>query len=93
MAADKQNVILDERTAKEFEGGHLLGAINLDITASDFDAKAATLDKGKVYLLHCASGVRSARACEKLITLGFPKLYNLPGGFRAWVNAGKPVEK
>ena len=93
MAADKQNVILDVRTADEFAAGHLLGAINIDFTAADFEAKVTALDKGKAYLVHCASGVRSARACQQLVSLGFPKLYNLPGGFRAWVKAGKPVEK
>jgi len=25
--------------------------------------------------------------------LDFPNLYNLPGGFKAWAKAGKPVEK
>ncbi len=93
MAADKQNVILDVRTAKEFQAGHIAGAINLDVMSPDFDQKVATLDKSKTYLVHCASGVRSARACARLEKLDFPKLYNLPGGFRAWANAGEPVEK
>ena len=93
MAADKQNVILDVRTATEFKAGHLAGAVNLDVNAPDFDAKAALLDKSKTYLVHCASGVRSVKACENLRRLDFPKLYNLPGGFRAWAQAGKPVEK
>lgn len=93
MAADKQNVILDVRTAAEFAAGHVPGALNLDVTAADFAARAAALDPHKVYLVHCAAGVRSARACAKLATLGFPNLYNLPGGFRAWVKAGQLVEK
>ena len=92
-AEDKQNVILDVRTPQEFEAGHLLGAINLDVNAADFEARAAALDKGKVYLVHCASGVRSARACEKLLRLDFHALYNLPGGFKAWAKAGLPVQK
>jgi rhodanese-related sulfurtransferase/thioredoxin-related protein len=93
MAADKRNVILDVRTAAEFEAGHLPGAVNLDVKAPDFEARAAALDKSKVYLVHCASGVRSARACQKLVGLNFPMLYNLPGGFNAWVKAGQPVAK
>ena len=93
MADDKKNVILDVRTPGEFQAGHIPGAMNLDVSASDFQAKAALLDRSKIYLVHCASGVRSARACEKLNHLDFPKLYNLPGGFRAWAKAGKPVEK
>jgi len=93
MAADKQNIILDVRTPQEFSAGHLPGAMNLDVNAPDFQAKAAALDKHRTYLVHCASGARSVRACEKLGRLDFPKLYNLPGGFRAWVKAGQPVEK
>jgi rhodanese-related sulfurtransferase/thioredoxin-related protein len=93
MVDDKTNVILDVRTPAEFAAGHIPGAINLDVTASDFQAKAAALDRSKTYLVHCASGVRSARACDKLKHLDFPNLYNLPAGFRAWAKAGKPVEK
>ena len=93
LAADKQHVILDVRTAKEFQAGHIAGAVNLDVMAADFEQKAGALDKGKTYLVHCASGVRSARACRKLGQLSFPKLYNLPDGFKGWVKAGLPVEK
>ena len=93
MAADKQNVILDVRTPREFSAGHIPGAMNLDYNAPDFQEKAAALDKRRTYLVHCATGVRSVRACEKLNHLDFPSLYNLPGGFKAWVKAGQPVEK
>jgi rhodanese-related sulfurtransferase len=93
MAADKQNVILDVRTAQEFNAGHIAGALNLDVTTADFEQKAAALDKSKTYLVHCASGVRSERACKKMTQLNFPNLYNLPGGFKAWVAAGEPVAK
>lgn len=93
MAADKGNVVLDVRTAREFEAGHIPGAQNLDVTAAGFEQKAAGLDKDKIYLVHCASGVRSLKACEILGRLGFSKMYNLPGGFRAWAREGKPVEK
>ncbi len=93
MAADKQNVILDVRTPGEFSAGHIPGAVNLDYNAPDFQAKAAALDKSKTYLVHCAVGGRSVRACEKMSHLDFPRLYNLPGGFKAWAKAGKPVEK
>ena len=57
------------------------------------ETKATTLDQNKAYLVHCASGVRSATACDKLAKLGFQKLYNLPVGYRGWVKAGQPTEK
>ncbi len=93
LRADKKNVVLDVRTPAEFAAGHLPGAVNLDFNASDFEAKVAALDKKKVYLVHCASGGRSAKACDKMSKLSFLSLYNLEGGFKAWEKAGKSVEK
>ena len=93
LRADKKNVVLDVRTPAEFAAGHLPGAVNLDFNASDFEAKVAVLDKQKVYLVHCAAGGRSAKACDKMSKLSFLNLYNLEGGFKAWEKAGKTVEK
>ena len=93
LRADKQNRVLDVRTPREFATGHMPGAVNIDINAPDFDQKVAALDKSKSYLVHCAAGLRSARACGKMSQLNFSTLYNLEGGFRAWEKAGKPVEK
>ncbi len=90
---DKKNVVLDVRTKKEFDNGHIPGAMNLDVNAADFDQKIGELQKDKVYLVHCAAGVRSARACDKMSRLGFPHLIDLAPGFKGWEKAGKQVEK
>jgi phage shock protein E len=93
LRTDKKNVVLDVRTKKEFDSGHIPGAVNIDVNAPDFDENVARLDKSKTYLVHCGAGVRSVKACEKMGKLEFPKLVNLEGGFKAWEKAGKPVEK
>jgi rhodanese-related sulfurtransferase len=93
LRADKQNRVLDVRTPKEFASGHMPGAINIDVNGADFEKKIGALDKDQTYLVHCAAGARSAKACGKMSQLSFPKLYNLEGGFKAWEKAGKPVEK
>jgi len=93
LRSDKKNIVLDVRTSKEFESGHIPGAINIDWNGPDFEKKVNELDKGKTYLLHCAAGGRSAKASDKLTKLNFKSVYNLEGGFRAWEKAGKPVEK
>jgi rhodanese-related sulfurtransferase len=93
LRANKTNVVLDVRTKKEFEAGHIPGAININVNGADFDDQVGKLDKSKTYLVHCASGVRSARACDKMASMKFRQLYNLQEGFRAWQQAGKPVEK
>ncbi len=93
LRSDPKNVVLDVRTAKEFEEGHIPGAVNIDVKAPDFDEKVAKLDKSKTYLVHCAAGVRSANACRKLESAGFKELYDLSPGFKGWEKAGKPVGK
>jgi protein disulfide-isomerase len=93
LAADKRNVILDVRTLEEFKAGHLAGAVHLDYLAPDFENRVQSLDKARTYLVYCATGARSLRACGILNRLDFSRLYNLPGGFRAWAKAGQPVEK
>ena len=90
---DKKNVVLDVRTKKEFDAGHIPGARNLDVNAPDFEQKISALDKTTVYLVHCAAGARSARACDKMSGLGFKRLVDLAPGFKAWEKAGRKVEK
>jgi phage shock protein E len=86
-------VVLDVRTRQEYEAGHIKGSVLLDFNAEDFEKEVAKLPKDKTYLVHCAAGGRSARACKKMTTLKFPHLFNLQGGFGAWEKEGKPVEK
>ena len=93
LRADKKNVVLDVRTQKEFAAGHIPEAVNIDVNAPDFPEKVAKLEKNKTYLVHCGAGVRSAKACDKMSHLAFPKLYNLEGGFKAWESAGHKPEK
>lgn len=93
LRASTNSVVLDVRTQKEFDAGHIPGAINLDVNAPDFQAKAAKLDKSKTYLVHCAAGVRSAQACNALDKIAFTNVVNLDPGLNAWIKAGKPVEK
>ncbi len=76
-------VLLDVRTPEEFATGNMEGAINIDFKAPDFEQKIAALDKSKTYYVYCLSGIRSAKAADKMNELGFTSLYILDGGYRA----------
>jgi hypothetical protein len=60
-------VLLDVRTAGEFNTGKIEGAINLDFFDSKFAERVGKLDKEKSYFVYCRSGQRT-------------KLYNMAGG-------------
>ena len=93
MRGDTNIVLLDVRSAAEFEKGRIPGATNIDINLSSFTGKISSLDTNKTYLVNCAVGMRSARACRKMETMGFRKLYDLAPGFDGWKKAGKAIEK
>lgn len=85
--------LVDVRTPEEFSEGHLENAINIDVTADDFDAKVASLDKEKPVMVYCKSGGRSAKASAKLKELGFKTITDLEGGITNWKSENKPIVK
>ena len=47
---------------------------------------------GQKFVLFCAAGGRSALAAKRLQDMGFGPVAHVVGGFRAWKQAGGPVE-
>jgi rhodanese-related sulfurtransferase len=66
------------------KNGSVPGSVNIDINSPTFDQKVNALDKNKTYLVYCAVGMRSARACKKMETMGFKELYDLAPGYEGW---------
>lgn len=83
-------VLLDVRTAEEFQSGHLNKAINYDVNASNFEQNIAALDKSSTILVYCRSGSRSAHAANVLRKKGF-QVIDLAGGIGAWSAAQKQI--
>ena len=86
-------VVLDVRTPAEFKSGHIKGATNINFNDKDFAKRIAALDKSKTYIIHCAAGGRSGRACEQIKTLDFKNMLHMNEGFNKWKDAGKPMDK
>ncbi|MEJ2089596.1 MAG: rhodanese-like domain-containing protein [Gammaproteobacteria bacterium] len=47
---------------------------------------------GKRFVFYCQSGWRSALATQTVQRMGLARVCHVGGGFRAWVDAGHPVE-
>jgi rhodanese-related sulfurtransferase len=91
---DPSAPLLDVRTPGEFAGGHLDGAVNIDVMAPDFRAQIERLDlptDGPVYL-YCRSGNRSGTAAGILQGMGHTGAVNV-GGFDELRAAGAPVAR
>jgi len=84
LHTDKNMVVLDVRTKKEFDSGHIAGAVNIDFLLPGFDNEISKLDRNRPCLVYCRTGRRSRKAAEKMVELGFRDIYHLEGGFNRW---------
>ncbi len=78
----KGMVLLDVRTNKEYEQGHIPGAVHVPLT--DLGDKIKKLKKDREIVVFCQNGNRSIWAIKRLMGMGYKNLYNLKGGFNAW---------
>jgi phage shock protein E len=83
--------VIDVRTPAEFAAGHLAGAQNIDVEASDFKDRIAALDPKAPYLVYCRSGRRSAIAAQQMVDAGFGDIVDA-GGMDALIAAGAPTQ-
>ena len=84
--------LLDVRTEKEYAEGHLKGSVCIDVTQTNFLAKAEKqLPKDKTIALYCRSGRRSKKAAELLTNAGY-RVVELSTGFLGWQSCGMPIE-
>lgn len=83
MENEKDYVILDVRRYDEYEEGHIPGAIcipNERIGSTKLDQLP---DLDQMILVYCRSGNRSKQAAEKLVKIGYNKIYEF-GGILDW---------
>lgn len=71
-------VILDVRTAAEYSGGHIEGALNIPV--ENLAKKTGKIGgKDTVVVVYCASGSRSSAAAGILRNAGFTGVLNAGG--------------
>lgn len=84
MMDSQEVVILDVREQDEFDSGHIAGAVLLPVgSISEATAAEVIPKKDSVVLVYCRSGNRSKTASEKLVELGYTKVYEF-GGINTW---------
>ncbi|MBI3407793.1 MAG: molybdopterin-synthase adenylyltransferase MoeB [Planctomycetes bacterium] len=76
--------ILDVRNPEECQICKLAGSVLVPLP--QIAQRYGELDKSKEMIVHCKSGMRSARAIQFLKQQGFTKLKNLKGGIMAWAD-------
>jgi len=77
-------LVIDVRSAAEFDSGHLSQAINMPVDEIETFATSQVKDKHRVLLLHCQSGIRSGMATKRLARIGYSNVFNLGSYERAF---------
>lgn len=86
--ANPDFIILDIRTPKEFDAGHIDGARNIDFYAQSFATEFRSLDREKTYLIYCRSGNRSKQLMGAVEKMRFKKVFHMRSGLVDWVGQG-----
>lgn len=77
--------LVDVRSQREYNQGHIDDAININIADKEnFKKEIQKLDKTKPVYIYCQAGVRSRRASNIMQELGFTTIYDFAGGWGAW---------
>lgn len=83
---DAGAMVVDVRTAGEFQAGHLPNAINIPFEQIAVAFKERKIAKDKSVVLYCRSGRRSGIAFDTLVSEGYTNSYN-GGGFESLKSA------
>lgn len=84
-------LLIDTREDREWNKGHIPGAIHIGKGVIERDIEAKVPDTDREMILYCGGGYRSALAADNLTKMGYTKAVSMDGGFRGWNVAGYEV--
>ena len=92
LSANQGTRLIDVREDKEWDAEHASGAEHLGKGIIERDVETEVPDKGTELILYCGGGYRSALATDVLQQMGYTNVFSMAGGWKAWKEAGAPVE-
>ncbi len=93
IAADPAAHLFDVREDHEFAAAHAVGAQHLARGVVERDIERLVPDKAAPVYMYCGGGFRSALAADALQQMGYTNVHSVAGGWRAWEEAGAPVDR
>lgn len=93
LAANAGARLIDVREDNEWQAAHAAPAQHFGRGIIERDIEAEVPDKDAELILYCGGGYRSALAADNLQRMGYTNVYSMAGGWKAWKDAGAPVEE
>jgi adenylyltransferase/sulfurtransferase len=88
MDRGERPVVLDVRNPEEIAICRIAGSIVIPLP--ELAGRLGELDRSQAMVVHCKSGMRSAKAITLMREAGFSQLRNLTGGILAWIKEVDP---
>lgn len=85
--------VIDVREDNEWDEAHIKGAEHLGKGIIERDIETFAPDKSSELILYCGGGFRAALAADSLQRMGYTNVRSMAGGWRAWTEAGNPIEE
>ena len=89
---DAGAILVDVREDDEWRAGHAANAVHLGRGVIERDILQAFPDKSTELILYCGGGYRSALAADNLQKMGYPNVFSMAGGWKAWKDAAAPTD-
>jgi thiosulfate/3-mercaptopyruvate sulfurtransferase len=89
----EKGIFLDVRDGKEYNNGHIVGALNTSISSLKESTKFINKHKQTPVIIYAELGQHANSAYAILTTAGFEKVSILRGGLSQWKVDGLPTEK
>jgi molybdopterin/thiamine biosynthesis adenylyltransferase/rhodanese-related sulfurtransferase/molybdopterin converting factor small subunit len=83
-------VVVDVREPQEYQISRINGSVLIPL--GEIPQRHAEIDRNRLVVCQCRSGVRSAKAAAFLRSVGFPRVVNLTGGILAWSDQVDPSQ-
>ncbi|MEO0598664.1 MAG: rhodanese-like domain-containing protein [Chloroflexota bacterium] len=87
---NKNHVLIDVRTPKEFKAERVANAKNIPLNT--INKNMNKIPKDRPVVLMCRTGNRSGMAARQLMNAGYENIVNLKGGILRWKAQGNPVK-
>lgn len=78
----EDHFLLDVREPDEYESARIEGSTLIPL--GEVAARSSEIPRDRTVLVHCRSGMRSAKAVAALQEQGFTDIWNVAGGILAW---------
>ena len=85
--------LIDVREDNEWSEAHAAGAEHLGKGIIERDIEKFAPEKSSELILYCGGGYRAALAADMLQRMGYTNVWSMSGGWRAWQEAGAPIEE